>query len=437
MSEGRFTIQQVLGAGAYAVVCVAHDASLGHTVALKIPRLAAQRDLGALERLRDEGRILTELQHPNIASAYEVLDYDGLPVLVMEHVQGSSLEDVCDRHGPLPTPLAIQMVGQAAMGLEFAWSGSGADGLHIVHRDIKPANVLLATDGTIRIIDFGIAKGSFKGREAKSVFVVQGSAGFDAPERSQDTHQDDQAVDVYSLGALFLVLLTGHEPVFSRRADRHAAGLERHLAQVQPHDSLNNDALKELIGKMLSHNPKERPAMAVVIARLRELLQVAQVSPDVAAFAAAHVQSPEAEYRAAQDDPLWEEVRFVASAAPTTKRETLPVPAAARAMRNLIKGTAWERDLTQLRSILERSDRFVARPLIDVLDRAEVPWFKPWVSCARPGELEAALILLCDHADERVTHRAQLLSGHDDPRVAAAARFVLAHNPPGRQAYSS
>ena len=185
MSAGRFEITEILGAGAYAVVCVAVDADTGSQVALKILRKESRNDVDAVDRLRDEARILMALRHPNIPAVTELLDYDGRPVVVMEHVRGVACDVLRKAIGEALTPgMVLQLAGQVAVGLDYAWNTPDADEpMRIVHRDLKPSNVVLSQDGVVKIIDFGIAKGSFDGRAAKSLFVVHGSQGYEAPER--------------------------------------------------------------------------------------------------------------------------------------------------------------------------------------------------------------------------------------------------------------
>jgi serine/threonine protein kinase len=152
----RFEIVGVLGKGAQGLVVLARDHAdaSSEPVALKLVSRDAEPE--AREQLRAEARVLAWLAHPNIVKVHRLLEKDGLPIVVMEHVDGASLEELIAR-GPLPIPVALEVTRQVAIALDAANNASGRDGqpLRVVHGDVRPENVLLARDGRVKVINFG------------------------------------------------------------------------------------------------------------------------------------------------------------------------------------------------------------------------------------------------------------------------------------------
>ena len=139
------------------------------------------------------------------------MEVGGRPVVVMEHVQGVSLDALLLRFKEgVPSSVAVEVMRQTCLALHVAYNESlGEDGqpMRVIHRDIKPSNVLLSIHGHVKVVDFGIAKGQFEGREANTESVVMGSRPYMAPERL-DGISDNPTVDVYSAGMSLFELLT-------------------------------------------------------------------------------------------------------------------------------------------------------------------------------------------------------------------------------------
>ncbi len=415
MGDGRFDILELLGAGAFAVVCAAEDRDTGRVVALKVLRGRVRDDPDAVRRLCDEGRILARLDHPNIARGIEVLEYAASPVVVSELVEGVSLDPVVQEVGPLPEDIAAAIGLRVARALAFAWEAPDEDGrpMRIVHRDLKPNNVLLSPTGGVKVIDFGIAKGEFADRRAKSLFAVQGTAGYEAPERRRDG-SDGQPVDVYGLGALLWTLRTGETPMVPVSPRAREAYLDRNCPA---------GPLGDLVREMLALRARDRPDMADVAARLAPLA----ASEDALRAFAARTVPPllgGGRFRGAVSAEGWEDLRFLERDEPTEDVVLDPATVDAQ-LAELVRREGWERDVVPIESMLSRVERFTPDALVEVLERATVPWYAPWRRAARAGEVEAALVLLCDRADERVLAHAARLEGHADERVRAAARFLL------------
>jgi serine/threonine protein kinase len=159
MEPRRFEIVGVLGTGSHGLVVLARDHADASPdpVGLKVLRSIEAESI-ELDRLRDEARILAWLSHPNIVKVHRLLEKDGLPIVVLEHVEGASAEELRAR-GPLPLPVAAAICHQAAVALDAAYNAAGPDGrpMRIVHGDIKPANLVVGKAGTVKVIDFGTA----------------------------------------------------------------------------------------------------------------------------------------------------------------------------------------------------------------------------------------------------------------------------------------
>ena len=199
-----------LGRGAMGVTYRAIDTVLGHTVALKVidARIAGRPD--ARERFLREARAAARLRHPNVASVfyYGVRKSDGQCFYAMELVEGETLEARVRRDGPLPAPVALEIVSQVARAM------AAAEAQGLVHRDLKPANLMLAhgPELTVKVIDFGLAKVAAAADQTdltQAGFV--GTPAFASPEQFAGAGVDVRS-DLYSLGVTLWVILTGKAP---------------------------------------------------------------------------------------------------------------------------------------------------------------------------------------------------------------------------------
>jgi serine/threonine protein kinase len=179
-------------------------------VALKVLPPAVANDPGMLERFRREAQAAAVLDHPNIVRAYDFRQENQLYVLVMEYVNGPSLEQVMAAGGPMSVPVACEYIRQAALGLQHAHEQG------IVHRDIKPGNLLVDPTGIVKILDMGLARFEPDGQESLTKKfdenTVMGTADYLAPEQAINLHNVDHRADIYSLGATLYALLAGEAP---------------------------------------------------------------------------------------------------------------------------------------------------------------------------------------------------------------------------------
>src|SRR5262249_26689149 len=178
--------------------------------AVKVLPAAKAADPAALERFYREARAVAALDHPNIVRAYDIDQEDNLHFLVMEYVDGSSLQEIVRRGGPLDPARSAHYVQQAALGLQHAYEVAS-----LVHRDIKPGNLIVDRSGTVKILDMGLAR-FFNDEEdlltKKYDENVLGTADYLAPEQALDSHGVDIRADIYSLGGTFYFCLTGRTP---------------------------------------------------------------------------------------------------------------------------------------------------------------------------------------------------------------------------------
>jgi eukaryotic-like serine/threonine-protein kinase len=191
---GHYVIDEPLAQGGMGIVYKAHDVRLGRDVVLKA--LRGDRDTGPeqMQRLIDEARSISALSHPNIVTVYDILtDDESRDYIVMEHVRGRAIA------GPLPWPELLRVAGQIADALAAAHARG------IVHRDLKPSNILITEDGSVKLLDFGLAKLT---DETETLDHVVGTASYMAPEQATGMAVDHRA-DIFSFGCILYELATG------------------------------------------------------------------------------------------------------------------------------------------------------------------------------------------------------------------------------------
>jgi len=200
---GRYRLLGVLGAGGMGTVYRAHDSRLARDVALKFlpPHLSAQP--GARERLLVEARAAAGLEHPNVCSIHEIGETaDGRPFIAMPCYEGETLKERLGRE-PLGSEEAVSIASQIARGLAAAHARG------IVHRDVKPGNVMLCADGTVRLLDFGLAKVSDVSITGPN--VTPGTIAYMSPEQARGAVVDTRT-DLWSLGVVLYEMLAGRRP---------------------------------------------------------------------------------------------------------------------------------------------------------------------------------------------------------------------------------
>jgi len=203
-------IISLIGSGGMGEVYRARDTRLGRHVAIKVLANRLTDDAVVRARIEREARLLASLNHPNIATIYSVEEYEGLPAIVMELIEGETLA-VKLLDGPVPVDQAAQIARQVSDALAAAHDRG------IVHRDLKPANIHLRTDGTVKVLDFGLAKAvtpsdtRLSTPTVTTTGTIMGTASYMSPEQARG-HEVDRRSDIWSFGCVLFELLSGRPP---------------------------------------------------------------------------------------------------------------------------------------------------------------------------------------------------------------------------------
>ena len=202
---GQYEIRELLGEGGIGQVHAAYDTVLQREVAMKSLRPEMLSDTNFVDRFRAEATSLARLNHPNITTLYSLIPDGKNLYMVMELVRGHTLDDIlAKRNAPLDVRESLAIIAQAADGLAYAHS------MGVIHRDIKPSNLMVAENGVLKIMDFGIARVRGSQRLTRSGSIV-GTLAYMAPEQLRG-EEGDEACDLYSLAIVLYEMLTGTPP---------------------------------------------------------------------------------------------------------------------------------------------------------------------------------------------------------------------------------
>ncbi len=256
---GRYDVQSVIGAGGTGIVLKALDTELNRTVAIKVlsPPLASSG--AARRRFAREGKAVAAVAHENVVTVHQVEGNGHLPYLVMQYIDGDSLQELVGRDGPLDVTTALRMTAQIAAAL----SAAHAQGL--VHRDVKPANILVGAAGQrVWITDFGLARAVDDASLTRTGFIA-GTPHYMSPEQSRGEAVRASS-DLFGLGSVLYFILTGRPPF---RAERTLAILNRICNEPhRPVREVNPDvphAIADLVDRLLSKSAADRIADAATV----------------------------------------------------------------------------------------------------------------------------------------------------------------------------
>lgn len=241
--DGKYEILREIGRGGMSVVYLAMDKRLNKQWAIKEFR-KDKDDAGkqvALKALLDEANLMKRLDHPTLPRIVDIIDDNTTVYIVMDYIEGESLNKVLDAYGAQPQEAVIEWAKQLSEVLDYLHTQSPP----VIYRDMKPANIMLKPDGTVRLIDFGIAREYKEGKEGDTEAI--GTRGYAAPEQFGGKGQTDARTDIYSLGVTLYHLVTGKnpaEPPYEIYPIRHwnpslSTGLEwliQKCTQLNPND---------------------------------------------------------------------------------------------------------------------------------------------------------------------------------------------------------
>lgn len=274
---GKYKVLEKLGSGGMGQVYLCEHKLMRRRVAVKILPTAKAQDESALERFYREARAVAALDHPNIVHAYDIDQDEALHFLVMEYVDGSNLQDIIKKTGPMNVLRACHYIRQAAQGLEHA-NRSG-----LVHRDIKPGNILVDRSGVVKVLDMGLAR-FFNDEEdiltKKYDENVLGTADYLAPEQALDSHSVDIRADIYGLGATFYFMLTGKTPfgegTVAQKLIWHQTRQPKAISELRPDVP---PGIVAVINKMMAKDPAQRYQVPAGVAEALAPFTQTQIAP--------------------------------------------------------------------------------------------------------------------------------------------------------------
>jgi serine/threonine protein kinase len=253
---GKYKVLERLGSGGMGQVFLCEHKLMRRRVAVKVLPSAKAADASSLERFYREARAAAALDHPNIVHAYDIDQDETLHFLVMEYVDGASLQDIVKKSGPLEPIRAAHYIRQSALALDHAHKAG------LVHRDIKPGNILVDRSGVVKVLDMGLAR-FFNDEDdmltKKYDENVLGTADYLAPEQAIDSHSVDIRADIYGLGATFYFLLTGRTP-FGEGSTAQKL-IWHQTRRPRPISEIRRDvpaAMTAIMDRMMAKDPAQR-----------------------------------------------------------------------------------------------------------------------------------------------------------------------------------
>ena len=259
--DGRYLIESLLGVGGMANVYKGRDVRTGNAIAVKVLKEEFLDNEELVRRFKNESKAISILDHPNIVKVYDVSVTDQLQYIVMEYIDGITLKEYLkQRGGALTWKEVIHFATQVLGALEHAHSKG------IVHRDVKPQNIMLQADGSIKMMDFGIARFSRAQSQTVSDKAI-GSVHYISPEQAKGDHTDGRT-DIYSVGVMMYEMLSGHLP-FDGSGTVSIAIMQisekpKPLAQVAPNVP---EGLRQITEKAMEKDPDDRYQSAAEMLR--------------------------------------------------------------------------------------------------------------------------------------------------------------------------
>ena len=286
LPEGRYQPVARLGAGAFGEVFRAHDALLGRDVAVKRIRLDAFAEPAQLEEVKQrfvrEAQVAAKLRHPNIVTVHDIVSTGTTSLIVMELVEGETLQSRLRARGRLDLRETIRLLEQVASALDRAHANQ------VVHRDVKPANIMIDPSGQVKVMDFGIAKLE-TAANLTSTGLIMGTPNYMSPEQARGLKVDGRS-DLFSLGCVLYECLTGTRPF---RAESVSGILVKILTEEPPPVDFRAAGLPAGLGAVLSRAmAKESSARYASGAEMIEALRAQASDAPGAATLTVHAAAP-------------------------------------------------------------------------------------------------------------------------------------------------
>jgi len=281
---GRYVIDEVLGLGAFSAVYLASDRDLDRKVVLKFLAGDLSHNQDWRQRFREEAQTVAQLNHPHIVTIYGVDEHRGLPFIIMEYVEGGTL-DAYIKNRRLPVEEALELAIQISDGLAEAHNRG------IVHRDLKPSNIMVTSRGRAKIVDFGLAAILTRDKPAQ-VGLIVGTVPYMSPEQIQGRPTDARS-DLFSLGVVLYRIFTGKMPFSGTETrDIFKAILEKEPLPMSEYSSNIPLELERIVSRLLNKNSNLRYQNAEDLrVDLRYTLEA--------------IMSGRVQYRGRQKDFLW------------------------------------------------------------------------------------------------------------------------------------
>jgi serine/threonine protein kinase len=300
--------------------------------------------------------------------------------------------------------------------------------MRVIHRDIKPSNMLFSVDGELKIVDFGIARGEFGEKTAKTLSMVLGARGYLAPERL-DGDDDKPSCDIYSLGVTLFELLTGRHVILSMQKDFHAEALHRSLSEFRPPGlgKEGTERLRGIVADMCRYEEAHRPSHEELVRRFDRFLADFGIKPDLKGYARRELLPIFVSRRVTPPrmHPAYEELAFVEAMAGKVR---FPAPPDVdQEIRVFLRDPQWPSRLSELEVLIAKNPHWSPAPFLELLPAGNRSWWQFWGGGELPpSHIATILQVLGDrHEHAEVRARARELKRHSDPQVASIAASLL------------